>query len=268
MKTIAKILKEHIAWRHQIIKLAKANIVKAYSGAALGWAWAIIRPGITVLVFWFAFSVGLRQGGHINGYPFVLWMMAGFIPWFYMRDMIPEGAAAIRKHKYLVTKMSFPVSTIPTFVALAFLAVHICLLIVLILIFCFTGHFPDQYYLQLPFYILCMTLFFMAWGLFSSMLSAMSKDFLNLVKSFTTAIFWLSGILWDVRSIPIEWIQTVLLFNPVTFIASGYRNVFIYKVWFFEEPIPLLAFGLVLGLMSILGLWSYEKLIKEIPDVL
>ena len=46
-------------------------------------------------------------------------------------------------------------------------------------------------------------------GLFSSMLSAMSKDFLNLVKSFTTAIFWLSGIMWDVNRIHTEWLSII-----------------------------------------------------------
>ncbi|MCB6992358.1 ABC transporter permease [bacterium 210820-DFI.6.37] len=268
MKTVKEILKEHIQWRHQILKLAKADIIKTYSGAALGWAWALIKPTITILVFWFAFSVGLRKGSDISGYPFALWLMAGIVPWFYMSEMITGGAGAIRKYKYLVTKMKFPVSTIPTFVSLSKLAIHICLMVIVMIIFCLFGHFPDIYWLQIPIYMVLMVLFFIMWGLFASMLASMSKDFLNLVKSLTTAIFWMSGIMWDVNKIATPWIQTVLKFNPVTFIATGYRNAFIYKCWIWEDLYGLLYFAIVLVAMIAAAIWSYKKLIKEIPDVL
>ncbi len=41
--------------------------------------------------------------------------------------------------------------------------------------------------------MLLMFLFFTTWGLFASVLSAMSRDFLNLVKSLTTALFLVVG---------------------------------------------------------------------------
>lgn len=268
MKTIKTIIKEHYEWKNQILKLAKSDIIKTYSGAALGWAWALIKPTITIFVFWFAFSIGLRQGGDIAGVPFALWMIAGIVPWFYMSDMITQGAGAIRKYRFLVTKMKFPVSTIPTFVAISKLMVHFVLIIITIIIFIIKGLYPDVYYLQLPIYMLFMILFFMVWGLFSSMLSAISNDFLNLVKSITTAVFWMSGIMWDVNKIHLDWIQTILYFNPVTYIATGYRNVFIYKIWLWEQPEQLLIFGVVYIVMVIAAIWSYRKLIKEIPDVL
>lgn len=268
MKTIKTIIKEHFEWRNQIFKLAKSDIIKTYSGAALGWAWALVKPMVTIFVFWFAFSIGLRRGGDIEGYPFILWMIAGIVPWFFMSDMLTQGAGAIRKYKFLVTKMKFPVSTIPTFVGISKLFIHLCLMLLVIAIFVICGHYPDIYMLQLPVYMLFMVMFAISWGLFSSMLSAMSSDFLNLVKSLTTAVFWLSGILWDVNTISIKWIQTVLYFNPVTYIATGYRNVFIYKIWFWEEPIQLAIFAGMYLVMIIAASWSYKKLIKEIPDVL
>ena len=92
MKTIKEILGAHISWRKQIFKLAKADIIKTYSGAALGWAWALIKPTITIFVYWFAFSIGLRVGRDVNGIPYALWLIAGVIPWFYMSDMITQGS--------------------------------------------------------------------------------------------------------------------------------------------------------------------------------
>ncbi|MDO4517744.1 MAG: ABC transporter permease, partial [Bacillota bacterium] len=210
MESIRNIIKEHIEWRGQIIRLAKSDIIKTYSGAALGWAWALVKPVITIAVLWFAFTIGLRGGSSVNGYPFILWMIPGFVSWFFMRDMLTQGAGAIRKYKFLVTKMKFPVSTIPTFIAFSNLIIHVGLLIIACLIFIAAGRFPDIYWLQIPFYMLLMLMFWISWGLFSSLLSAMSKDFLNLVKSITTAVFWLSGIMWNVNSVDIPWLQKLL----------------------------------------------------------
>jgi len=156
MSTLKTIIKEHITYRKQIFKLAKANLEKTYRGSALGWAWAIIKPVVTVFVFWFAFSVGLRTGGDVNGYPYFLWLVSGFIPWFYMQEMINGGAACIRNHKFMVTKMKFPISVIPTFVSLSKLSVNIILTVMMIILFMIFGYMPDVYYLQILLYMLMM----------------------------------------------------------------------------------------------------------------
>ena len=137
MHSIVEILKDHIQYRQQIFKLAKADLIKTYRGAALGWAWAIIKPAVTIFVYWFAFSIGLRAGKDVNGYPFFLWLISGVVPWFYMSDMLTGGTESIRKYSYLVTKMKFPVSTIPTFVSISKFMVHIILLTIVLLILYF-----------------------------------------------------------------------------------------------------------------------------------
>ncbi len=63
---LGNILKEHKTYRQQILKLAKADLVKTYRGAALGWSWAIIKPAVTIFVYWFAFEIGLRAGKDVN----------------------------------------------------------------------------------------------------------------------------------------------------------------------------------------------------------
>ena len=268
LKTLAGIIKDHLLWRKQLIKLARADLVKTYSGAALGWAWAIIQPTIFVLVLWFAFSVGLRIDHEVNGCPYILWVLAGMIPWFYMRDMIGQCSGAILRYKYLVTKMKFPICTIPTFVGMAKLIVHFFLLGIMVFIFLVFGHFPGEYILQLPLYMALMVVFFTFWALFSSMLSAMSRDFFNLVKSFVTPIFWLSGIMYNVSSIQVGWIQKAMLFNPVSYFAEGYRNIFIYERWIWEDGTKFLCFLAVLVIMIIGAIWAYRRTEKEIPDIL
>lgn len=190
------------------------------------------------------------------------------MPWFYMNDMLTAGTDTIRKYSYLVTKMKFPVSTIPTFVSISKFIVHLILMFIMILIFIVMGYPPTIYIIQLPIYMLLMFIFFTIWSLFASLLSSMSKDFANLVKSMVTAIFWLSGILWNPETIKIGWIKQLLMINPVTFLTNGFRNCFINEVWFFEQPKRLVYFIVVTILLLILTIWTYKKLRKEIPDVL
>ena len=267
MRTLKEIIKDHIEYRRQLVQLAKADMKKAYGGV-LGMGWAIIRPAILIFVFWFAFSVGLRKGGDVEGYPFFLWLIAGMIPWFYMRDMITGGAGSIRRYKYLVTKIKFPVSTIPTFVSMGSLATHAGLVVLMIGIFLLFGYRPTIYYLQIPLYMILMFLFFTAWGLCSGVLSSISRDFLNLVKSLTQALFWMSGILYDANGIGQQWIRNILLFNPVTIVVNGYRNALIYHKWFWEDWQQLVNFAIVYAVMLLLAVWVYRKLKKDIPDVL
>lgn len=268
-KALKEIFFDHIHNISQIFKLAKADLVKTYRGAALGWSWAIIKPCMTLFTYWFAFSYGFRSGQPVNGYPFFLWMAVGITPWFYMNEMLIQGTESIRKYRYLVTKMKFPVSIIPTFVSISKLMVNLVLLLIVILIFWFMGYPPTVYYLQLPLYILLSFIFWTLWAQFASMLAAISQDFANLVKSFITPIFWLSGILWRADTFSGSvWITRFLNLNPVTFLTGGFRDSMIFNRWFFESPKKLLYFLCWLAILWLLSLWGYKRLRKDIPDVL
>lgn len=100
------------------------------------------------------------------------------------------------------------------------------------------------------------------------MLSSLSKDFMNLVRSTTNAIFWLSGVIYDIERIKNPTIRFLYNFNPITVIARGYRNIFIYKQWFFEDRTALMGFSVTLLALLFLALWSFKSLRKDIPDVL
>ncbi|MBQ1397742.1 MAG: ABC transporter permease, partial [Clostridia bacterium] len=60
MKSVKLFIQEHIAFKKQLLVLAKADVVKTYRGASLGWLWALIKPSITIFVYFFAFSIGIR----------------------------------------------------------------------------------------------------------------------------------------------------------------------------------------------------------------
>lgn len=262
------IIKEHLSFRKQLVQLAKADIVRQHKGAALGWLWEFVKPTIMIAVYWFAFTYGIRNGGDVMGHPFALFLIVGIVPWFYMSSILTGGAGAIRKYKYLVTKMKFPVSTIPTFVNISRVISHLGMMAVVFIILLFNGYTPDIYLLQFPLYLILMFFFFNFWSLFSSVIVAFSKDFMNLIKSLTRVLFWMSGILYSIDEIHVGWIKDIMRINPITFFVEGYRNTFLYGKWFFEDWKALIVFLVVMLIMIVLSIVVYHKLRKQLVDVL
>ncbi|MCL2013686.1 MAG: ABC transporter permease [Oscillospiraceae bacterium] len=271
MNSLMTVIKEHIACKSQLFKLAKSDILRTYRGAALGWFWAILKPGFTIFVYWFVFEIGLRVGRDIGAdIPFYLWLLAGIVPWFYMSEMLTQGMGSIKRYGYLVTKMKFPVSTIPTFVSLSKAFVNAMLILIVIIIFWVMGYPPNIYYLQIPFYFMLTFMFFTMYALFAAPLSAISKDFSNFIKSLITAVFWLSGIIWDSERINNELVKRIMMFNPVNFLCTGFRDALVYQRWFFDQEryLNFITFAGMMLLMFALALFVYKKTRKEIPDVL
>lgn len=263
-----EILKEHLSFRKQLVQLARADVARQHKGAALGWLWELVKPTIMIAVYWFAFTYGIRNGGEVMGHPFALFLVVGIVPWFYMSSMLTGGAGAIRKYKYLVTKMKFPVSTIPTFVNVSRLLTHLAMMAIVLIVLLFNGYKFDVYILQFPLYLILMFFFFNAWSLFSSVIVAFSKDFMNLIKSTTRVLFWISGILYSVDEIHVDWIRDIMRINPITFFVEGYRNTFLYGRWFYEDWKALIVFAIVMIVMVIASVIVYRKLRKQLVDVL
>ena len=138
----------------------------------------------------------------------------------------------------------------------------------MIAIYLISGYGLDLYCLQIPLYFFAMALFFNLWGIFASLLAAVSKDFLNLIKSIILALFWISGIMYDVNKIDITWIKEIMLWNPITIVVNGYRNSLVYKQWFWEAPLELVRLGVMFIIMFALATVIYKKLKKDVPDVL
>ena len=260
--------KEQFSNIQKIIYLSKIDLVRTYRGATLGWFWAIFKPAFAILVYYFTFVIGLKVSKDIFGYPYFLWLTVGIVPWFFIRDILQQGVESIRKYHYLVTKVKFPVSIIPTFTTLSNFSIHIILMIIVFICFFLSNTSLTIYIIQLPIYTILMLLFFNFLNLFLSALSAVSKDFCSFIKSFTTAIFWLSGIIYDISNIDIQWLKYLFYFNPVTFIVNGYRNCFIKQTWIIEEPLQFLIFIIMLISMILISIWTYKKVKKEIPDLL
>ena len=296
-----QIAKEHKGFGKQILLLAKNELIKKYKGAVIGPLWSVVKPLFTLFVYWFAFEIGLKSAGNVQvifpelgksggtfEYSRFLFMLIGFIPWFFINESIVEGAKSIRLNRQFVNKVSFPVSTIMTYTSVARLYVHIFLTVLMYIYVTFVGGTyklpgmeqavtsgiaPSVYNLQILFYMPLMFIFFLVLSWSTAPMSAFSRDFENMIISVMSSIFWLSGIIYDSyllagKEPPADWLRKLMLFNPINFFANGYRNCFLYHRWFWEYKTELIIFLAELVIILALGIFNYNRLRKRLPDVL
>lgn len=268
------ILSEHKGKRKQITLLAVNELKKKYKGAALGPMWALIKPSFTLFILWFAFEIGLKRNGGVHfisgKYPQFIFMLTGYVPWFYISECIIGGSRSIRNNKQFVTKLSFPVSNIMTFTSLSGLYIHFILCIIMyVALVCF-GYGPSIYNLQFIYYCAMMYLFFLFLSWATAPLSAFSKDFENLINSIITGLFWLSGIFWNTYDIKPVWLQRLMYFNPINYFVNGYRKSFLTNTFIFDRnyTTETIVFYAELVLMIFIGAHTYKKFRKILPDVL
>ena len=262
------ILKEHCGFFKQILKLSVLEIEKSYKGTLFGILWVLIKPIVTLIMFWFVFEFGIRSNAPVNGISKFDFMAVGFVAWFFMQDAILAGVHCLRRNKAFVTKIKFPVSTIMTINCLARLYVHIILFVLLYIYLIFKGIGFSIFNIQIFYYMPMMFLFFLCLSWTTSMYSAYSKDFENTVQAFIQGLFWISGVLWNTYTIQNEVIKNIMLFNPVNYFVNGYRKAFLYDEWFWNYPLENSVFLLEFAIIFMLGIYNYKKLRRNIADVI
>lgn len=295
MITIFTILKEHRHFGKQIFKLSKTELIKQYKGAAIGPFWAVIKPAFTLFVYWFAFTVGIKNlgtvgisiGDKVIYFDRFIFMLTGFVPWWFISESITHGAKAIRQNRQFVTKVKFPVSTILTYTSLSRVYIHFLLSGIMLAIlgiydFIFNTGYISLYALQ--FFFLCPVMFFfflsLTWS--TAPMCAFSKDLESMITSIMSGIFWLTGVIYSSYDLPETNIQGLLefimLFNPINFFVNAYRKAFLYHEFFWVSHTPdptglginweLIVFAAEFALIFFFGIRKYNSLRKTLPDVL
>ena len=83
-----------------------------YAGSYLGIIWAFVQPVVTILLYWFVFQVGFRSRP-LGDYPFVLWLTAGLVPWFFFSDAWNGATNSMLEYSFLVKKVVFDIGILP-----------------------------------------------------------------------------------------------------------------------------------------------------------
>lgn len=252
--------------RRLITNLAKNDFKTKYAGSYLGITWAFIQPIITVLIYWFVFQIGFRTPP-VGEFPYLLWLVAGLIPWFVFSDAISNAAYSLIEYNYLVKKVVFKISILPIVKVISAFFVHVFFIGFGIMLFLIYGYTPDIYTLQIIYYAFCLFFIILGMSYATSSIIIFFKDLSQIINIILQVVMWMTPILWN-QTILASNLQWIFKLNPIFYIVQGYRDCFIDKVWFWERTGITIYFWIVSIAIFVIGSTVFKKLKVHFADVL
>lgn len=272
-------------WK-MIMNISRKEFKKEFAGSRLGILWAIIRPLSMIAVFWVIF--GMVFGGNeyqINGrpVPYLVWLVAGYVPWIFISDYIVAGAGSIRNSAFLVKKVKFPVEILPSIRLMISFYTYLIFLVINFIIMGVNGWLGNINYLLLIYAILVTLIFMTALARVLSTWVVMSIDFMHAISVSMQFLFWLSPVMWDLSQMA-DWkgqyeqyahlLVSIVKLNPLTYLVLSYRDAYLGSDWisqpFFGMPgwTYTVYFFIITILLFIFGTKVFNKFRPEFDDVL
>jgi lipopolysaccharide transport system permease protein/teichoic acid transport system permease protein len=228
--------------------------------------WAFIQPTVTILIFWFVFEVGFKSAP-VGNFPFILWLITGILPWFFIADTLSSATSSIVENSFLVKKVVFRVSMLPIVKLLSAMVIHLFFVLVIFLFFMAYGIRPTLYSLQVIYYGFAMIVLLLGLSWMTSALIIFLKDVGQIVAMCLQFGFWLTPIFWGIGMVP-EKYHFFIKLNPVYYVIQGYRDSFIHKVWFWEHPLYSAYYWGIAATAFVLGAVVFNRLRPHFADVL
>lgn len=254
--------------RHLIWKLAKNDFKKRYAGSTMGALWAMIQPVVTVAMYYVVFEKIMGNPGRgAEDVPYVLFLTAGLVPWFYFSEALNHGTNAMVEYNYLVKKVVFKISILPIIKIIAATFIHLFFMAVLLLVAALYGYYPSIYTIQLLYYSFCLFVFVLALCYTTCSIVVFFRDLSQIINIALQIGMWATPILWDIGGVNSKWL-TVLKLNPLVYIVNGYRSAICEQQWFFEDFFSTMYFWMVTVVLFGVGALVFKRLKVHFADVL
>lgn len=266
-KEFYRFLKHIVESRKLLLTLSYNDVREQYLGSYLGIFWAVLRPLLFMMTVYFIFSIGFKGGAVDGDTPFILYLMSGYIPWFFFMEAVTGGMNSILSNRFLVKKVAFRVSILPIVKIISALFLHVVFLGILIVAFWLYGFKPSIYWLQLPFYILMTTILVLGISWLTSSMRVFTKDIVQIIGVVLQLGFWVTPIFWSMDRVPEKYMYLLKL-NPMVYIVDGYRNTFINHMWFWEQYKFFPYFLLTSTFFLVFGAVVFKRLRPHFGDVL
>ncbi len=267
MRSVVSFLRDLYSNRRLIWKLAKNDFKTRYAGSYLGITWAFVQPVVTVLVYWFVFSQ-LRAGA-VREVPFVLWLVAGLVPWFFFQDCLNGGANALIEYSYLVKKVVFNISVIPVVKLVSALFVHLFFVGILFLLYILMGYAPGLGAIQVFYYSFAVLVLTLGISYATCAVAVFFRDLTQMITIVLQVGVWMTPIMWKFEDLGLHGPVVFLLkLNPMYYIAEGYRSALIDGAPFWERPLLTCYFWGFTALVFFFGITIFRRLKIHFADVL
>ncbi len=262
-----------LADRKLIGRLSVNDFKTKFAGSYLGIFWAFVQPIVTILVYWFVFEKGFKPDTGVSASgeeaPFVLYLIAGMVPWFFFNDALSGGTRALLDYSYLVKKVVFQIEDLPIVKVASAVFVHLFFVAFTVFLFALYGYFPDGFTLQILYYSACLFLFVTGLTYLTSALVVFFRDLNQVIGIALQVGVWVTPIMWNIDTMNIgPMFKRILKLNPLYYIVQGYRDSLIQKTAIWDRPFLTAYFWAVTALCLWFGNYVFRKLRTHFADVL
>ncbi|MEO7804439.1 MAG: ABC transporter permease [Actinomycetota bacterium] len=227
-----------LARRDLLVNLTLRELRGKYKRSALGWAWSMINPIATMLIFTLVFKVLLKLPNPI-GNPsglqvFALFLLCGLLPWNFLANSLSGSVTSLVGNAGLIKKVYFPRSVLPAASVLSWvvhLLIELGILSIAMMLF---GNFVLPWLPVAILIVVLQTIFVMGVGLGLSAINVYFRDVEHFLGIFILLWFYSSPIIYPASLIPDSRvilgmkvpIKAILDLNPMVHFIGAYRAVF------------------------------------------
>jgi lipopolysaccharide transport system permease protein len=250
-------------YRELMYFLAWRDLAVRYKQTAIGVAWALIRPALTMLVFVaFRRLVGLEPGS----VPEPILVLAAVLPWQFFSAALSESSGSLIGNANLISKIYFPRLIIPCAAVVTSLVDFLITLGMLAVLMLWYGFPPGWQLLILPFFVLLTLGLSVGLGLFLAALNVEYRDFRYVVPFIVQFGLFISPIAFTTANVPERW-RTLYALNPLVGIIDGFR----WSILGGRIPLDLESVALSIGVtisFLLLGVWYFRRMERSFADVI
>jgi lipopolysaccharide transport system permease protein len=255
-------LKELWAYRDLFWVLTARDVKVRYKQTALGIAWAIIPPFMTMVVFSIIFGGFAKMPS--DGFPYPIFVYAGLLPWTFFANSLTRSSASVVGSAHLINKVYFPRLIIPLSsigAGTVDLAISTGLLLLLMLYF---GVPVSWNLLAAPALLLLVTLLALGVGTFLAALNVSYRDFGLLTPFLIQLWLFATPVVYPASVVPDKW-RWFLQLNPMAGVIEAFRSAFLGKP--FDLPLITLA-TVAAAALFVFGLLYFEKVERRFADII
>lgn len=194
-----------------------------YKQTAIGAAWAILQPFLTMLIF----TLFLGALAHIpsHGLPYPIFYYSALLPWTYFAGALQNSTNTIIENQRLITKVYFPRLALPLSAVLSGLVDFGISFLMFVAMMVYYHMRPAWTMLWLPAFLLLALLTALGVGLWLSAMNAIYRDVRYAVPFLVQ--FWLfaSPVMYPSSLVAAKWPKWQWLYalNPMAGVIEGFR---------------------------------------------
>jgi lipopolysaccharide transport system permease protein len=253
-------------WRYRelFFFLAWRDILVRYKQTAIGVAWALLRPFLTMLVFTLVFSKLAKLPS--EGVPYPILVFAALLPWQFFSNAFTEAGNSLISNANMISKVYFPRLVIPVSAVIVSFVDFLISGIILVGLMLWYGFMPDWRLLTLPLFIFVAFAAAMGAGLWIAALNVKYRDFRYIIPFVVQFGLYISPVGFSSSIIPEQW-RLLYSINPMVSVIDGFRWAILGGNTQLYWPGFQLSLGLVM-LLLITGIFYFRKTERRFADLI